>query len=48
MLSPVYIDIDSCIQNADDARARDVSFVIDSRTHGTVSLLNRALRRFQV
>ena len=35
------------IQNADDAGARTVKFFIDSREHGTTSLVHRALAPFQ-
>ena len=35
------------IQNADDAGAKTVKFFIDSREHGTRSLVNRKLAPFQ-
>ena len=35
------------VQNADDARAREVKFFIDERSHGQQNLLNRSLAKFQ-
>ena len=35
------------IQNADDAGAKTVKFFIDSREHGTTSLVHTALAPFQ-
>ena len=35
------------IQNADDARAREVKFFIDERSHGQQNLLHRSLTKFQ-
>ena len=35
------------IQNADDARAREVKFFIDERSHGQQNLLHCSLAKFQ-
>ena len=35
------------IQNADDAKAREVKFFIDERSHGQQNLLYRSLAKFQ-
>ena len=35
------------IQNADDAGASEVNFLLDERTHGVASLENPELARFQ-
>ena len=35
------------IQNADDAKAREVKFFIDERSHGQQNLLHHSLAKFQ-
>ena len=52
MYRPTYMDrvstlLQEIIQNADDAGARTVRFYLDSRQHGTQSLVHPELARFQ-
>ena len=41
------ISLQELIQNADDARATEVKFFIDERSHGQQNLLHHSLAKFQ-